>query len=44
MDLRYTCDECGNVIRRDTDDGGGIDTAVDCQCGATYAVTVTRIR
>jgi DNA-directed RNA polymerase subunit RPC12/RpoP len=44
MDLRYTCHECGTEIRRETDDDGEVDAAANCQCGAVYALTVTRLR
>lgn len=43
MDLRLTCDQCGGVIRKDSPDEE-INTTAECQCGATFIVTVTRLR
>jgi hypothetical protein len=41
MEFEITCQYCDRSIECDGDDG---DAAVDCECGARYAVTISLIR
>jgi hypothetical protein len=43
MELEICCVSCGTDIGCDAG-GDGLNATVDCECGARYAVTISRIR
>lgn len=43
MNVRLICSECGDVIEATCPGDEPVDGPVECECGARFIVTVTRL-
>ena len=43
MDFKLSCESCGMDVEYDSNETE-LNTAVDCDCGARYVVTISMIR